>query len=55
MMRRSAPEVQQSYSVTGEVDFIFVITARDMSECEGLASWRRHCQVDDGAPDDLQR
>jgi len=31
-MRRSAPEVQQFYYLTGEVDFILVITNRDMSE-----------------------
>jgi Lrp/AsnC family transcriptional regulator, leucine-responsive regulatory protein len=31
-----APEVQQCYYVTGEADFILVITARDMAEYERL-------------------
>lgn len=32
----SAPEVQQCYYVTGESDFILIITARDMREYEAL-------------------
>jgi Lrp/AsnC family leucine-responsive transcriptional regulator len=30
------PQVQQCYYVTGEVDFILIIAARDMGEYEGL-------------------
>ena len=33
---RKVPEVQQCYYVTGDVDFILVITARDMSDYEDL-------------------
>jgi Lrp/AsnC family leucine-responsive transcriptional regulator len=33
----SAPEVTQCYFVTGEVDFILVISVRDMSEYETFA------------------
>jgi len=32
----SAPEVQQCYYVTGEQDFILVVTTRDMKEYEAL-------------------
>lgn len=31
-----APEVQQCYYVTGEADFILIITVRDMAEYEAL-------------------
>lgn len=34
----SAPEVMQCYDVTGEFDFIVVITARDMREYEAISS-----------------
>lgn len=30
------PQVQQCYSVTGEVDFVLIILARDMAEYESL-------------------
>lgn len=33
----SAPEVQQCYYVTGDVDFIVVLTATDMSEYESIS------------------
>ena len=33
----SAPEVMQCYDVTGEADFIVVITVRDMQEYESLS------------------
>lgn len=33
---QAAPEVQQCYYVTGEFDFILVVTARDMAEYERL-------------------
>ena len=33
---REMPEVQQCYYVTGDVDFILVVTAKDMSDYEGL-------------------
>jgi len=32
----SAPEVQQCYYVTGECDFVLVLTARDMAEYEAF-------------------
>jgi Lrp/AsnC family leucine-responsive transcriptional regulator len=32
----AAPEVQQCYYVTGDVDFIVVLTTRDMSEYESI-------------------
>ena len=32
----TAPEVQQCYYVTGEADFILIVTARDMKEYEAL-------------------
>ncbi len=31
-----SPEVQQCYYVTGDMDFVLVITVRDMAEYEGL-------------------
>jgi len=33
----NTPEVMQCYDVTGEFDFIVVITARDMQEYEALS------------------
>lgn len=33
---RSAPEVMQCYAVTGDSDFIVILTARDMAEYEGF-------------------
>jgi Lrp/AsnC family leucine-responsive transcriptional regulator len=33
---RAAPEVQQCYYVTGEGDFVLIITARDMNDYEQL-------------------
>jgi Lrp/AsnC family transcriptional regulator, leucine-responsive regulatory protein len=35
---REAPEVQQCYYVTGEGDFILVITAADMAEYEAITT-----------------
>ena len=35
---RRAPEVQQCYYVTGEADFVMIITAADMAEYEALTS-----------------
>jgi DNA-binding Lrp family transcriptional regulator len=32
----AAPEVQQCYYVTGEADFVLIVTARDMTEYEQL-------------------
>ena len=37
MSFRSAPEVQQCYYVTGETDFILILTVGSMSEYESLA------------------
>lgn len=34
---RAAPEVQQCYYVTGEADFLLVMTVRDMEEYEAFA------------------
>lgn len=34
---REAPEVQQCYYVTGEGDFVLVLTARDMADYEDLS------------------
>ena len=33
---RAAPEVQQCYSVTGDVDFVLVVLVADMAEYEAL-------------------
>lgn len=35
---RKAPEVQQCYYVTGEGDFVLIITAADMTEYEAITS-----------------
>ena len=35
---RKAPEVQQCYYVTGEGDFVLIITATDMAEYEAITS-----------------
>jgi len=35
---RAAPEVQQCYYVTGEADFVLMVTARDISDYEDIVS-----------------
>jgi Lrp/AsnC family leucine-responsive transcriptional regulator len=35
---RKAPEVQQCYYVTGEGDFVLIVTASDMAEYEAITS-----------------
>lgn len=37
---RAAPEVMQCYYVTGEADFVLILTARDMADYEAFT--RRH-------------
>lgn len=34
---REAPEVQQCYNVTGETDFLLIITARDIEDYEDIS------------------